>query len=603
MFVRRTLTRRTGGQDYHSHRLVESRRDGAKVRQRTLLNLGSDFDLPKTQWPDLCRRIDEILNGQAPLLDDVPEAVEAEAQRIAAQLLARGRAGDTEAARDLVTVDVDTLSLARPRSVGVEQVGLWALERLGLVELLAGLGVNAALRTAAVGSIVARLAYPASERATHAWLAERSALGELLEVDFETTGAMQLYRASDALIKHREAIEAHLFDRAMDLFDLAPTVTLYDLTNTFYEGEAADQPNARRGHSKEKRSDCKLLTLGLVLDAGGFVRRSKVFAGNVKEDRTLAGMLEALKAPPGSRVVLDRGIATEAQIDWLAEHGYRYIVVSRERRRRFDAEAATAHRTRTGGTVHLEKVADPEGGEVRLYCYSEERANKERGIAERFAARLERDLKALHEGLSRPRTQKKLDKVWQRIGRLTEKSRGVGQHYAIEVEADETGERAVAVRWRKKPLAGTMLTHPGVYCLRSNETDWSEERLWRTYTLLTDLEAVFRALKSELGLRPIHHRTPRRAEGHLFITVIAYQLVQVIRRRLAKRGDGPIRSASWTTLRRILGGRQRVTATFKRADGRTLHVRKATRAEPKQQAILDALGIDSSAGGTHKAIV
>ena len=603
MFVRRTLTRRTGGQDYHSHRLVESRRDGAKVRQRTLLNLGSDFDLPKTQWPDLCRRIDEILNGQAPLLDDVPEAVEAEAQRIAAQLLARGRAGDTEAARDPVTVDVDTLSLTRPRSVGVEQVGLWALERLGLVELLAGLGVNAALRTAAVGSIVARLAYPASERATHAWLAERSALGELLEVDFETTGAMQLYRASDALIKHREAIEAHLFDRAMDLFDLAPTVTLYDLTNTFYEGEAADQPNARRGHSKEKRSDCKLLTLGLVLDAGGFVRRSKVFAGNVKEDRTLAGMLEALKAPPGSRVVLDRGIATEAQIDWLAEHGYRYIVVSRERRRRFDAEAATAHRTRTGGTVHLEKVADPEGGEVRLYCYSEERANKERGIAERFAARLERDLKALYEGLSRPRTQKKLDKVWQRIGRLTEKSRGVGQHYAIEVEADETGERAVAVRWRKKPLAGTMLTHPGVYCLRSNETDWSEERLWRTYTLLTDLEAVFRALKSELGLRPIHHRTPRRAEGHLFITVIAYQLVQVIRRRLAKRGDGPIRSASWTTLRRILGGRQRVTATFKRADGRTLHVRKATRAEPKQQAILDALGIDSSAGGTHKVIV
>ena len=603
MFVRRTLTRRTGAQDYHSHRLVESRRDGAKVRQRTLLNLGSDFDLPKTQWPDLCRRIDEILNGQAPLLDDVPEAVEAEAQRIAAQLLARGRAGDTEAARDLVTVDVDTLSLTRPRSVGVEQVGLWALERLGLVELLAGLGVNAALRTAAVGSIVARLAYPASERATHAWLAERSALGELLEVDFETTGAMQLYRASDALIKHREAIEAHLFDRAMDLFDLAPTVTLYDLTNTFYEGEAADQPNARRGHSKEKRSDCKLLTLGLVLDAGGFVRRSKVFAGNVKEDRTLAGMLEALKAPPGSRVVLDRGIATEAQIDWLAEHGYRYIVVSRERRRRFDAEAATAHRTRRGGTVHLEKVADPEGGEVRLYCYSGERAAKERGIAERFAARFERDLDALHEGLSRPRTQKKPDKIWQRIGRLKEKSRGVGQHYDIEVEVDETGKRAVAVRWRKKPVTGTMLTHPGVYCLRSNETEWSEERLWRTYTLLTDLEAVFRALKSELGLRPIHHRTPRRAEGHLFITVIAYQLVQVIRRRLAERGDGPIRSASWTTLRRILGGRQRVTATFKRADGRTLHVRKATRAEPKQQAILDALGIDSSAGGTHKAIV
>ena len=603
MFIRRTLTRRTSGKDYHSHRLVESRRDGAKVRQRTLLNLGSDFDLPKDAWPLLCRRIDEILNGQAPLIDETPGVVEEQAQRIAAQLLARGRAGDAEAVRERVAVDVASLELTRPRSVGVEQVGLWAVERLGLMERLSSLGINASLCTAAVASIVARLAYPASERATHAWLRERSALGELLGVDFDAMGAMRLYRASDALVAHREAIEAHLFERAMDLFDRAPTVTLYDLTNTYYEGDVADQPAARRGHSKEKRSDCKLLTLGLVLDAGGFVRRSRVFAGNVREDRTLAGMLEALDAPAGSRVVLDRGIATGQQVDWLKANGYRYIVVSRERRRRFAPEAALAHRTRSGGTVHLEKVDDSEAGEVRLYCYSEQRAEKERAMAEQFAQRLERDLGALHEGLSRPRTHKKPAKVWQRIGRLVEKSRGVGQHYEIAVDADESGERAVAVTWRKKPAAGTMLTHPGVYCLRSNETDWSEERLWRTFTLLTDVEAVFRSLKSELGLRPIHHRKPRRAEGHLFITVIAYQLVQVIRARLAERGDAAIRTASWTTLRRILGGRQRVTATFKRDDGRALHVRKATRPEPQQRAILDALGIASSAGGTHQALV
>ena len=308
--------------------------------------------------------------------------------------------------RERVNVDVASLELTRPRSVGVEQVGLWAVERLGLMELLSTLGINASLCTAAVASIVARLAYPASERATHAWLRERSALGELLGVDFETMGAVQLYRASDALVAHREAIEAHLFDRAMDLFDRTPTVTLYDLTNTCYEGDVADQPEARRGHSKEKRSDCKLLTLGLVLDGGGFVRRSRVFAGNVREDRTLAGMLEALAAPEGSRVVLDRGIATEQQVDWLKANGYRYIVVSRERKRRFEPEAALTHRTRSGGVVHLEKVDDAEAGEVRLYCYSEQRAEKERGIAERFAQRLERDLGLLHEGLSRPRTQK-----------------------------------------------------------------------------------------------------------------------------------------------------------------------------------------------------
>ena len=609
MFVRRTQTRHTDGQTYYTHRLVRSERTGTKVRQRTLLNLGGHFEIPQAQWPALCQRVDEILNGQTPLLDDTPTAIEQEAQRIAAQLLARTPAPGGESldeappARDMQSVDIDSLELARPRSVGVEQVGLWALAQLGLPDLLEELGVNGPLRAAAVGSIVGRLAHPASERATHAWLRERSALGELLGVDFETMGAMQLYRASDALMKHREAIESHLFGQAMGFFGLEPTVTLYDLTNTFYEGEAADQPKAQRGHSKEKRSDCPLLTLGLVLDGGGFVQRSRVFAGNVKEDRTLAGMLSALEAPPGARVVMDRGIATEEQVQWLRENGYRYIVVSRERRRRFDAEAAIAHRTRGGHTVHLHKVDDPDGGEVRLYCYSEERAKKERGIVERFATRFEKDLQALHEGLSRPRTQKKLDRVWQRIGRLKEKSRGAGQHYDIEVAADESGAKAVAVTWTKKPIAGSMTTHPGVYCLRSNETDWSEATLWRTYTTLTDLEAVFRSLKSELGLRPIYHRKPLRAEGHLFITVIAYQLVQVVRKRFAERGPKGCRSASWITLRRILAGRQRVTATFKRADGRTLHVRKATLAEPRQRAILNALGIESSAGGTRKTIV
>ena len=138
---------------------------------------------------------------------------------------------------------VDSLALVRPRSVGAEHVALWALAQLGLPALLESLGVNAALRDAALGSVVARMAFPASERATHRWLRERSAVGELLGVDFETVGAMQLYRASDALMAHREAIEAHLFDAAMELFDTRPTVTLFDLTNTCLEG--------RRGGSAE----------------------------------------------------------------------------------------------------------------------------------------------------------------------------------------------------------------------------------------------------------------------------------------------------------------------------------------------------------------
>ena len=602
VFIRRTQTRRTqDGKPYFSHRLVHSERVGNAVRQRTLLNLGRHFDIPQVQWPQLCARIYDILTGQTPLVADCPHAVEHEAQRIAGQLVVRGAQASGVAAgpTDVQPLDVDSLRLVRPRSVGVEQLGLWALEQLGLPALLADLGVNGALRAAAAGVIVGRLAHPASERATHRWLQERSGLGELLGVDFETAGAMQLYRASDALVKHRETIEAHLFDRAMGLFDLQPTVTLYDLTNTYFEGEACEQPQAQRGHSKEKRSDCPLLTLGLMLDASGFVRRSKVFAGNVREQRTLAGMLEALDAPAGALVVMDRGVATEACVQWLRDHDYRYLVVSRERHRQFDAEAAVSLQTRSNQTIHMHKVVSTDPDEVRLYCYSEERANKERAIVERFATRFEAALTQLHEGLARPRAHKRLDQVWQRIGRLKMKHSRVASHYQIGVTADETGEKAVAVTWTRRPRDGSMATHPGVYCLRSSETAWDEDALWRTYTTLTDVEVVFRSLKSELGLRPIYHHKPRRADGHLFITVIAYQLVQVIRTRLRGHGN----PASWTTLRRILDGQQRVTATFRRPDGRTLHVRTATQAEPDQRDIYDALGVDPHPGGVRKTLI
>ena len=602
MFIRRTRTRSIG-ENYFTFRLVRSERTGPKVRQRTLLNLGRHFDVDQGDWPVVCRRIEDILAGQLPLSPDCPQALESHAQRIAAQLLAHERVGSASSpasrGRDVQHIDVDSLELIRPRSAGVEHVGLWAMDQLGLGTLFEELGMGASMSAAAVGSIIARMAQPGSERAARRWLGERSALGELLGVEFATFGPMRLYRASDALMAHREAIEHHLFDRAMDLFDLHPTVTLYDLSNTYFEGEARGQAKALRGHSKDKRTDCPLLTLGLVLDASGFVRRSQVFAGNVREHYTLAEMLDALDAPRAALVVMDRGIATEERLHWLREHGYRYLVVSRERTRHFDAQAALRIETASKHGVHLHKVLSDDAQEVRLYCFSEERAAKERGITERFARRFEEGLTKLSEGLSKPRTQKRLDKVWQRIGRLKENSRGIAQHYDIELDTDESAQRATAVRFTRRALEGSMMTHPGVYCLRSSETDWDEATLWRTYFMLTDIEAVFRSLKSELGLRPIYHHKPIRADGHLFITVIAYQLVQVIRTRLRQTGE----NSSWTTLRRILEGQQRITATFRRADGRTLHVRKATRAEPPQQAIYDALGIGPTPGGTRKTLV
>ena len=619
MFIRKTATRnKSANESYFTFRLVTSERTGKQVRQITLLNLGRLFDLPQDDWPRLCARIEALLVGQAGMLPE-SEVIETLAQRYAARLIVAGPGPAAlepappavpsapsgspakSAASDPVfaEVDVTSLQLIQPRSAGVEAAGLAAMDWLGIDPILTDLGFNGIQRAAVAGSLIGRMAAPGSELATWRWLGERSALGELLGVNFDTMPLMQLYRTSDLLVRHRDEIEEALFGRIQDLFGLPVTVTLYDLTNTYFEGTAAGIPKAARGRSKEKRSDCPLVTLGLVLDASGFVRRSKMFAGNVAECTTLEDMLKGLTAPKGALVIMDAGIATEANIAWLKKQEYRYLVVSRERGRQFDPDQAVDTLTASNEMIQLQRVLSKNGTEVRLYCHSTGRDTKETAIAGRFVTRFETGLTKLAAGLSKPRAQKKLADIQQRIGRLKEKSRGIGQHYEITVTPDETGTKAAAIAWTKTPVEGSMLTHPGVYCLRSNETTWDAAKLWHTYTMLTDLEAVFRGLKSELGLRPVYHHKEERTEGHLFITVLAYQLVQTIRRKLEAAGE----TISWSRLREILSVQQRVTATFRQRDGRTLHVRKTTVAEPALRKIYDALAIDAAPGGVRKLTV
>ncbi|MEA3640983.1 MAG: transposase [Lamprobacter sp.] len=517
MYIRRTQTRNTAtGERYFTHRLVRSERQGGKVRQVTLLNLGRHFPVAQADWPTLCVRLEEILSGQEVLLGGWGGLLlEREAQRLAALLLARQGAAPaatvtaSTAPVEVHSIVLDSLKLSRARTVGVEAVGLWAMAQVDFVEQLETLGLTGPQRAAVLGVILGRMAAPGSELATQRWLCQRSGLGELLDVDFEAMSLMQLYRAADVLMRHREPLERALFARLTGLFGLDWSVTLDDLTNTYFEGEAAANPKAQHGHSKEKRSDCPLLTLGLVLDGSGFVRRSEVFDGNVVEGTTLAGMLQRLRAPKGALVVMDRGIATGENLLWLREQGYRYRVVSRERHRQFDPSDAHDLKTARGERVSVQRVEDAEAGEVRLSCYSERRAGKEQGISQRFAERFEAALQAMADGLARPRTTKQIDKLWERIGRLKEKSHGAGQHDHIELIPDASGEQAQAIRWQRRPIDGTMETHPGVYCLRSNELTWDAEQLWRTYIMLTDLE-IYQPCCLRRTVRRVGRRMRRR---------------------------------------------------------------------------------------------
>ena len=601
MYIRQTsIKSKKSGEPYFTYRLVESERVAGQVKQRTLINLGRHFDVPKSQWGDLATRISQLLETAQASLFNAELATELEqlAQRYAAQILT-SRSEQTVSKDEFSSVALDALELLRPRRIGIEQLAVHTLKQLHLDEKLQQLGFNRHQTAAAIGNIIARMAFPTSERATHAWLQQCSGLGELIDYDFESMGHDRLYQASDLLWKHREALENHLYQQERHLFELDETIKLYDLTNTFFEGSAQSNPQAVRGRSKEKRRDCPLVTLGLVLDSSGFPRSSKIFPGNASEPQTLQTMLESLEGRAGSTVVLDAGIASEANIQWLVAQGYRYIVVSRKKKRRFDDKQATIVKETAGQQVKVQRVINKESGEVELYCHSQLREKKEQAMQDRFAERFESSLQSLANGLQKKGTLKNYDKVQQRIGRLKEKYARAAQHYRIEVDRDSDTDKATAIRWTRSQKPHSQATHPGVYCLRTNLDNWDEQTLWKTYTMLTDLESVFRSLKSELGLRPVYHQKEKRVNGHIFITLIAYHLVQTIRAQLKEQGIHD----SWQSLRARMENQQRVTVVLKAEDGTRIHIRKSTRAEPRQKEIYDILNLSSLPGNVDKTVI
>jgi len=604
MFIRRTkIGTAKDGKAYYTYRLVKNIREGNKVRQRTLLNLGRYFAIEKEYWGLLCTLIKNRLSGQKSIfMEDIPEEVSSEANRIAFRLMVADGKVDTSVEGEskegnYQEVDVDSLEMSRPRTVGVENAGLKVMEEVDFEGILRGLKFNERQIAIVKGLVIGRMASPGSERHSYDWLCSVSGLGELLDIDFIDISHMSLYRASDMLIGKKDEIERKLFERIHGLLGLPCTVTLYDLTNTYFEGDVFCNRKALRGHSKERRTDRPLLTLGLVVDSSGFVKRSQVFAGNVSEVKTLEEMLERLNAPFGALIVMDRGLSSEDNIEWLKARGYRYLVVSRERGRCNVGEMDVSFESSSGHQIKV--LVERDGDEQRLYCYSEAKARKEESMNKLHTERFEKELERLASGLKRPRTTKALGKIQERVGRLKERYKQVARHYKIEIVPDESGKKAAELRWERMPAENSRLTHPGVYCLRTNELHWDAEKLWRTYTMLTDLEAVFRSLKSELGLRPVYHRKEERCDGHLFITVLAYQFVQLIRHRLGIHGI----KMSWSSIRELLSRHQRITVSFSRRDGKRLHIRKATELEPTQEKLYKALGLDSNPGGRVTLVV
>ena len=459
---------------------------------------------------------------------------------------------------------------------------------LNLDKCLLELGMKESDCKLALALIIGRAAFPGSERRTFHLLQNSSATAELL--DLESYSLKQLYNISDELLKHKEKIEEHLENREKSLFNLEDTIILYDLTNTYFEGSMSKNPKAHHGRSKEKRADCPLVTMGLVLDEHGFPKRSKFFPGNVSEPATLQSMVEALSSRAEEKpiVVMDAGLATDKNLLWLKENHYPHLTVVRQKSEKLvkaeeSGDWKIIKKTATNEVTAVWKKHE-QSHERYLHCMSTARAKKEQEMQTAKQQKLEKELTELKEGLSKPQYMKSSKLVEQKIGRLREKYKRIAKFYTIAVEHCEETGRATNLSW-EVDQEKVHADFEGSYYLRTSVQDISEEKLWQIYIMLTQVESAFREMKSTLGLRPVYHHLENRVDGHMWITLLAYHLTHSIRHQLQLDHI----DLSWNSIRDIMGTQIRVSTKINQADGKTCHIRTTTEAEPMHKEILKSL--------------
>jgi transposase len=591
MFIKRTK-KRVGDKTYVNHVLVESVATPKGPRHRMVCSLGSLAPAPAEDWLALAHKIEAALTGQPPLVAD-PQVDALVAQVRAARRVAR----QAERQPDLVAVHTDQVTTEEPREAGPVHTGHQLWQKLGLDAVLAQAGLSERTRVLTEIMALNRLVCPLSEHAMPDWV-RRTALPDLLGESFDTLVDEALYQNLDRLHPQRVAIERALAERERTLFTLDSRLFLYDLTSTYFEGQALQNPQAQRGYSRDRRPDCKQVVVGLVLDRDGFPKAHEVFEGNRTDRTTVADMLDALEQrvgrTPGATVVVDRGMAFADTLQQITDRKYHYLVASRqgERNEHLDDFEDTAGwqevvrepsptnpgQQKTRVMVKRQVVGD----EVHILCQSDGREAKDRAIREKHEQRLLAELWKLQQRVATGKL-KDAAKVHQAIGRLKERYPRVARYYVITYES-----ATASVTWvehtEKKALAQRL---DGGYLLKTDRADLTDEEIWRTYILLTRVEAAFRAMKSPLCERPIFHHLEHRVQTHIFLCVLAYHLLVAIEKLFLDAGI----HTSWATLRAELTTHQVVTVVLPASNGDVLKIRRASTPEPRHKAIYATLDI------------
>lgn len=607
MFIRATIKKdKKTGKEYASYQLVEAYRTPDGPRQKILITIGSDVQLTSDGRKDLSNRIEEIVNGIKSLFS-YPDHIESLAQHFADLLLHKKSLvqpieDPTEESKDFQSVDINSIRHTRVRSIGCEYVALSAYNQLGLDSLFARLNFSEKQRTLAAATIIGRAIFPSSERALHNHLQFRSGLDELLGTSFATLNLIQLYLISDDLYLKKDVIEEHLREKEKTLFNLKETIILYDLTNTYFEGACKAHPKAKRGKSKEKRSDAPLLAVGVVMDSDGFPKHSEIFDGNVNESATLKKMIEKLNRSyivQQPIIVLDSGIATKDNIAWLKAKGYFYIVMmKRKERPSMEACQEVIIRDAENQYVSATLKYDEKTDDHILWCFSEQRLKKEQDIRQHKTNKLEASLRDLKESLTRPKTLKTIEKVHQKIGRLRDQYSRLVQHYKITVHPAADGINVQDITWAFDE-SKVKQSFSGTYTIRTNVKDLSAKKLWEIYVMLSEAESCFRCLKSEAGLRPNWHSREDRIDSHIFISILAYHLIVTIKRRLREYEI----CESWETIKEGLRNHSLIATSLKTKEESTIYIKRASEPDEYQKSVYRALGLTFKPVKAEKTII
>jgi transposase len=442
-----------------------------------------------------------------------------------------------------VEVDIKRLRVERCVDFGGPWLALELIQRLDLVpvleELLPKGEEDIPWPLTALVLVISRFCDPSSELYIAERSYERTALSDLLGIPAEKVNEDRLYRALDALIPHKEKLEMHLKNRLGTLFNLEYDLLLYDVTSTYFEGQAKGNPLAKYGHSRDHRSDCKQVCIGLVVSKAGIPLGYEVFAGNRSDVTTLQGIMTTMEARYGKadRIwVVDRGMISEENIEFLKAEGRRYIAgTPKGMLRQFEQEIVSEGWDIVHEGLEVKRCSSPDGEETFILCRSRDRREKEKAIHERFEQRIEKGLRAIEASCAE--RKHKLVTIAKRLGKLLGRNTRAAGLFETDV-VEGVGGRARLI-WRKNEAwRDWAKLSEGCYLLRTNISDWSGEELWKSYVQLTEAETAFRIQKSDLRIRPIWHQKPERVAAHILVCFLAYVLWKTLGEMCRQAGLG-----------------------------------------------------------------